>query len=163
MTREEFIAFVSAEQEPLRRFLLALCGDPAEADDIAQDALVNAYVASSSFRGGSRFGTWLFRIAYNCFIDRLRSRKWRAEPIDERTESVEGGNTADAAFRHEALYRAIRQLPEKERAALLLFYMEDRPVKEVAAILDIPASSVRAYLTKGRQHIKAFLEKWKTR
>jgi len=104
---------VSAEQEPLRRFLLALCGDPAEADDIAQDALVNAFVASSSFRGGSRFGTWLFRIAYNCFIDRKRSQRWQAEPIDERTESVEGGNSADAAFRHEALYRAIRQLPEK--------------------------------------------------
>ena len=163
MTREEFIAFVSAEQEPLRRFLLALCGDPVEADDIAQDALVNAYVASGSFRGGSRFGTWLFRIAYNCFIDHLRSRKWQVEPIDERAEAMDGGNSADAAFRHEALYRAIRQLPEKERAALLLFYMEDRPVKEVAAILDIPASSVRAYLTRGRQHIKSFLGKWKTR
>ena len=53
-------------------------------------------------------------------------------------------------------------MPEKERAALLLFYMEDRPVKEVAAILDIPTGSVRAYLTRGRQHIKSFLEKWKT-
>lgn len=162
MTREEFIAFVSAEQEPLRRFLLALCGDPAEADDIAQDALVNAYVASNSFRGGSRFGTWLFRIAYNCFIDRQRARKWQAEPIDEWTEMIVGGTSADVAFQHEALYRAIRQLPEKERAALLLFYMEDRPVKEVAAILDIPTGSVRAYLTRGRQHIKSFLEKWKT-
>lgn len=146
MTREEFIAFVSAE-----------------ADDIAQDALVNAYVASNSFRGGSRFGTWLFRIAYNCFIDRQRARKWQAEPIDERTEMIVGGTSADVAFQHEALYRAIRQLPEKERAALLLFYMEDRPVKEVAAILDIPTGSVRAYLTRGRQHIKSFLEKWKTR
>lgn len=145
MTREEFIAFVSAE-----------------ADDIAQDALVNAYVASNSFRGGSRFGTWLFRIAYNCFIDRQRARKWQAEPIDERTEMIVGGTSADVAFQHEALYRAIRQLPEKERAALLLFYMEDRPVKEVAAILDIPTGSVRAYLTRGRQHIKSFLEKWKT-
>ena len=162
MTREEFIAFVSAEQEPLRRFLLALCGDPAEADDIAQDARVTAYVASNSFRGGSRFGTWLFRIAYNCFIDRQRARKWQAEPIDERTEMIVGGTSADVAFQHEALYRAIRQLPEKERAALLLFYMEDRPVKEVAAILDIPTGSVRAYLTRGRQHIKSFLEKWKT-
>ena len=92
----EFIAFVSAE-----------------ADDIAQDALVNAYVASNSFRGGSRFGTWLFRIAYNCFIDRQRARKWQAEPIDERTEMIVGGISADVAFRHEALYRAIRQLPEK--------------------------------------------------
>lgn len=154
---------VSAEQEPLRRFLLALCGDSAEADDIAQDALVNAYVASGSFRGESRFGTWLFRIAYNCFIDRQRRRKLPTDPLDGRTEVLPDGNDPDAAFRHEALHRAIRRLPEKERAAVLLFYMEDRPIKEIAAILDTPAGTVRAYLTRGRQHIKSYLEKWKTK
>lgn len=163
MTREEFIAWVSVEQEPLRRFLLVLCGDPVEADDIAQDALVNAYVSSGSFRGGSSFGTWLTRIAYNCFIDRIRSHRLPTGPLDDRTESLVAADGTDAPFRHEALHRAIRQLPEKERAAILLFYMEDRPVKEVAAILEIPASSVRAYLTRGRQHIKSFLERWKMR
>lgn len=154
---------VSAEQEPLRRFLLSLCGDPAEADDIAQDALVNAYVASGSFRGESRFGTWLFRIAYNIFIDRQRRRKLPTGPLEEGARALADRDTPDAAFRHEALHRAIRRLPEKERAALLLFYMEDRPIKEVAEILGIPASSVRVYLTRGRQHIKALLEQWKTK
>lgn len=154
---------VSAEQEPLRRFLLSLCGDPAEADDIAQDALVNAYVASDSFRGESRFGTWLFRIAYNIFIDRQRRRKLPTGPLEEGAGTLAGEDAPDAAFRHEALHRAIRRLPEKERAALLLFYMEDRPVKEVADILGIPASSVRVYLSRGRQHLKALLEKWKTK
>ena len=54
-------------------------------------------------------------------------------------------------------------LPDKERAALLLFYMEDKPVKEVAEILEMPSGSVRAYLTRGRKHVKEYLEKWKTR
>ena len=162
MTREEFIGLVTAEQERLRRFLLALCGDPAEADDIAQDALVNAYVSSGSFRGSSRFGTWLFRIAYNCFIDRIRSHKAQVGPLDDRAGMLTTDDSADAVFRYEALHRAIWQLPEKERAAILLFYMEDIPVKEVSAILDIPAGSVRAYLTRGRNHIRSFLEKWKT-
>ncbi len=165
MTREEFTALASAGQEPLRRFLLALCeGDAATADDLAQEALVNAYVASGSFRGAARFETWLFRIAYNCFIDRLRRRRLQPEPLDSSAAlAVSGSDATDAGFRHEDLYRALRQLPEKERAALLLFYMEDRPVKEVAAILDISAGSVRAYLTRGRQHIKTYLEKWKTK
>ena len=154
---------VSAEQEPLRRFLLALCGDSAEADDIAQDALVNAYVASGSFRGESRFGTWLFRIAYNIFIDRQRRHKLPTGPLEEGAGALTDGDAPDAAFRHEALHRAIRRLPEKERAAVLLFYMEDRPIKEIAAILDAPAGTVRAYLTRGRQHIKSYLEKWKTK
>ena len=64
MSPERFIDLVRAEQESLRRFLLALCGgDSQEADDIAQDALVRAYVASGSFLGLSKFSTWLFRIA----------------------------------------------------------------------------------------------------
>lgn len=165
MTREEFIASVSDRQESLRRFLLALCnGDAASADDIAQEALVNAYVAHSSFRGAARFETWLFRIAYNCFIDRVRSRKVRTEPLDApAAQAAPAPDASDRGFRHEDLYYAIGALPEKERAALLLFYMEDRPVKEVAAVLEIPAGSVRAYLTRGRRHIKEYLEKWKTR
>ena len=164
MTREEFIRLASAEQESLRRFLLSLCGDAAEADDIAQDALVNAYVASASFRGASRFSTWLFRIAYNCFIDRLRSRKLQTSPLDSpAAQAVSETDATDGRFRHEDLHRAIGMLPDKERATLLLFYMEDKPVKEVASILDIPAGSVRAYLTRGRQHVKNYLEKWKTR
>ena len=164
MTREEFISLATAEQESLRRFRLSLCGDAAEADDIAQDALVNAYVASSSFRGAARFSTWLFRIAYNCFIDRLRSRRVQTSPLDApAAQAIPGPEAADGRFRHEDLHRAIGRLPDKERAALLLFYMEDKPVKEVAAILEIPAGSVRAYLTRGRQHVKEYLEKWKTR
>ena len=161
MDRGQFISLVSVEQEPLRRFLLALCGDAAEADDIAQDAMVNAYVSSGSFRGESRFRTWLFRIAYNCFIDRKRAHKVLIRPLDNFSEVLPGGDSPDASFHHEDLYGAIRMLPDKERAALLLFYMEDRPVKEVAAILDIPAGSVRAYLTRGRHHLKSYLEKWK--
>ena len=164
MTRDEFIGLASAEQESLRRFLLSLCNDAALADDIAQDALVNAYVASASFRGAARFSTWLFRIAYNCFIDRMRGRRLQTAPLDSpAARAVPGPEAADGRFRHEDLHRAIGMLPDKERAALLLFYMEDKPVKEVAEILEMPAGSVRAYLTRGRQHVKEYLEKWKTR
>ena len=61
MSPERFIEDVRAEQESLRRFLLALCGGDAPlADDIAQDALVRAYVASGSFLGLSKFSTWLW-------------------------------------------------------------------------------------------------------
>jgi RNA polymerase sigma factor (sigma-70 family) len=164
LTRDEFISLAAAEQESLRRFLLSLCNDAAVADDIAQDALVNAYVASASFRGAARFSTWLFRIAYNCFIDRMRGRRLQTAPLDSpAARAVPGPEAADGRFRHEDLHRAIGMLPDKERAALLLFYMEDKPVKEVAEILEMPAGSVRAYLTRGRQHVKDYLEKWKTR
>ena len=70
MTRERFITEARACQGQLRRFLTSLCGDAALADDIAQEALVRAYVMADRFTGN--FKAWLFRIAYNCFIDNLR-------------------------------------------------------------------------------------------
>ena len=64
MTREQFIALVSEEQESLRRFLLALCeGDRMEAEDIAQEAMVKAYIAMDRFVERAKFATWLCRAA----------------------------------------------------------------------------------------------------
>ena len=115
MSPERFIDLVRAEQESLRRFLLALCGgDSQEADDIAQDALVRAYVASGSFLGLSKFSTWLFRIAYNCYIDRCRKIKPETiQPDSPQALNIPSTDETDAAFKYQQLYMALDQLPEK--------------------------------------------------
>ena len=119
MTRERFISEVRACQGPLRRFLTSLCGDAARADDIAQDALVRAYVTSERFIGN--FKAWLFRIAYNCFIDQLRRAPQQPLGLDApQALGVSDPAQADAAFRHEALRQALARIPEKERTAIVL-------------------------------------------
>ena len=160
MSPESFIDLVKAEQESLRRFLLALCcGNAQEADDIAQDALVRAYVSSGSFLGLSKFSTWLFRIAYNCYIDHCR--KTRPETIS--TDSPQALNVpateeADASFRHQRLYQALDRLPEKEKAVIALHYFEDRSIKDIATILQIPVGTVKYHLSIGRNHLKSLLQ-----
>ena len=160
MSPERFIDLVRAEQESLRRFLLALCGgDSQEADDIAQDALVRAYVASGSFLGLSKFSTWLFRIAYNCYIDRCRKIK----PETIQTDSPQAidfpaTDETDAAFKYQQLYMALDRLPEKEKASIILHYFEDRSIKEIASILEIPPGTVKYYLSIGRNHLKDLLQ-----
>ena len=154
MTQERFISQVREQQEPLRRFLLALCaGDAALADDIAQDALVRAYVASGSFLGLSKFSTWLFRIAYNCYIDYCRKTKPIQVPMDEAL-ALPAGDASDQTFRYQQLYQAMERLPEKEKAAIALFYFEDRSIKEISAILNMPQGTVKYQLSMGRQHLK---------
>ena len=158
MTQERFISLVHAEQEPLRRFLLALCGgDAALADDIAQDALVRAYVASGSFLGLSKFSTWLFRIAYNCYIDHCRKAKADKVPV-EVALSLPSEDSSDAAFRYQQLYQALDRLPEKEKAAISLFYFEDLSIKEIAAILGVPQGTVKYHLSMGRTHLKQHIQ-----
>lgn len=160
MTRERFIDLVRAEQESLRRFLLALCGgDASLADDIAQDALVRAYVASGSFLGLSKFSTWLFRIAYNCYVD--HHRKPRLGTISSDTKqalSVPAAEETDSGFRHQRLYQALDSLPEKEKASIVLHYFEDRSIKEISSILQIPQGTVKYYLSTGRNHLKSILQ-----
>ena len=147
-----------AEQEPLRRFLLALCGgDAALADDIAQDALVRAYVASGSFLGLSKFSTWLFRIAYNCYIDHSRKAKPDQTPVDNALD-IPSEDASDASFRYQQLYQALDRLSEKEKAAISLFYFEDRSIKEISAILGIPQGTVKYHLSMGRTHLKQHIQ-----
>ena len=159
MTQERFIDLVRTEQEPLRRFLLALCGgNAALADDIAQDALVRAYVASGSFLGLSKFSTWLFRIAYNCYIDHCRKPQLEQAPIEGREAlGVLSDDATDDAFRYQQLYGALDKLPEKEKSAIVLFYFEDRPIKEIASILQIPSGTVKYHLSSGRTHLKQYI------
>ena len=158
MTQERFITEVRQQQEPLRRFLLALCGgDAALADDIAQDALVRAYVASGSFLGLAKFSTWLFRIAYNCYIDYCRKAKPEKAPVEE-AYNLPGTDTSDKSFRYQQLYQALDKLPEKEKAAIALFYFEDRSIKEIASILGIPSGTVKYHLSLGRNHLKQHIQ-----
>ena len=158
MTQERFISLVQAEQEPLRRFLLVLCaGDAALADDIAQDALVRAYVASGSFLGLSKFSTWLFRIAYNCYIDHCRKARPDQTSLDDAV-ALPASDTSDASFRYQQLYQALERIPEKEKAAIALFYFEDKSIKEISAILNMPQGTVKYQLSMGRNHLKQYIQ-----
>lgn len=158
MNQERFISQVREQQEPLRRFLLALCGgDSALADDIAQDALVRAYVASGSFLGLSKFSTWLFRIAYNCYIDHCRKVRPDQTSLEDAV-ALPASETSDASFRYQQLYQALERIPEKEKAAIALFYFEDKSIKEISAILNMPQGTVKYQLSMGRNHLKQYIQ-----
>lgn len=158
MTREQFIREISGEQESVRRFLLPLCGgDAFTADDIAQDAMVKAWMAMDSFRGASRLSTWLFRIAYNTWCNRrYASRTEGIESAD--TLALPDSSSPDDRFRYEPLYRAIDGLKPKEKAAILLFYMEDKEIKEIAEIMGIPSGTVKSLLSRGRENLRIKLK-----
>lgn len=154
MTREEFTSHLRDVQESLRRFLLSLCeGDSFTADDIAQDACVKAYLAIDKFRGESRFSTWIFRIAYNSWCNRKYEK--RADSLENLNfASIPDESGADDRFRYQALYQAISSLKPSERAAILLFYMEDKSIKEISSIMNIPTGTVKSLLSRGRANLK---------
>ena len=158
MTRERFIELATAEQEPLRRFLLALCGgDRMEAEDLAQDAFIKAWLASERFDEQYKFRTWLYKIAYRTLLD--HAKRPRLERLSEVSELSEKSDyTADAAFRYEALYRAIDQLPERTRAATLLYHIEGYSIKDIATITHSNPVAVRQQLHRGLTRLREILK-----
>ena len=156
---------VSAEQESLRRFLRGLCsGDGFLADDIAQEALLKAYISFERFEGRSRFSTWLFRIAYNCFYDHMHKQESSAAKQDKDISDLrslpvtDASAEADRKFEYQQLYYAIGGLNRNEQAVILLFYMEDKSIKEISAITGLSSAAVRMNLYRGRKHVKQFLK-----
>ena len=160
MTEKQFIDEISAVQEPLRRFLCVLCGgDAFTADDIAQDACMKAWLAIGKFRGESKFSTYIMRIAYNCWCS--HSSKPQDSSIDTDKNVARYGispDSADEHFKYQSLYKAISELNPNEKAAILLFYMEDKEIKEIAVIMDMPEGTVKSLLSRGRTKLKIKLQ-----
>ena len=157
MTREGFIELVEREQEALRGFLLYLCcGNKEEADDIAQDALVKAYISSVGYQEKGRFRSWLFKIAHNTFLNHKASCR-TTESIDEARTLI-SNSAADASFEHQDLYLALRTLPPKERSAITLYYFNGYNIKEIAAIIETSEDAVKKQLSRGRDQLKEKLK-----
>ncbi|MBQ3634542.1 MAG: RNA polymerase sigma factor [Bacteroidales bacterium] len=157
MTREEFTDHVEREQAALRGFLLALCcGNRDEADDIAQDALVRAYLSLPTYRDQGRFRSWLFKIAHNTFLNHKASVKV-TESIEEARQ-IAGQAAADSSFEHQDLYLALRTLPPKERSAITLYYLSGYNIEEIAKITDATEDAVKKQMSRGREKLKEKLK-----
>lgn len=156
MTREQFITHVEGTQRELRRFLVALCcGDSQLADDIAQECYIKAYLSCDGFRDANRFNAWIFRIAYNTFVDSRRSQHLTAG-YDEATAIV-SADSADSGFRYQQLYAALNSLPAKERTSTLLYYMEGYSVKDISAITDASEDAVKKHLSRARSRLRRLI------
>ena len=157
MTREEFITHVEREQEALRSFLLALCcGKKDDADDLAQDALVKAYLSSAGYQDKGKFRSWLFKIAHNTFL----KHKASCRPMEsiEAARTLVSNTSAESSFAHQDLYLALRTLPPKERSSITLFYLNGYSIKEIATITETSEDAVKQQLSRGRNKLKERLK-----
>jgi RNA polymerase sigma-70 factor (ECF subfamily) len=161
---DAFGALVNRHQHRLVNFvrlMVSSAPDRDAAEDVAQEAFLRAYRALGQFRGQSTFKTWLYQIATNVARTqsaRSRDRKETQEPegIHERerpsTEDVEGRVIA-----HDQLRRALKELPDDWREALVLRDIEGLEYREIADVLGIPMGTVESRIFRGRKRLKAAL------
>lgn len=140
----------------VRRFLRNLCnGDDMLADDLAQETFIKAYLNLQQFKGISNFSTWLTRIAYNVFYDYQRNKKEIVEPIESAALEIAQTQNIMGNYDFEQL---LKTLNSQERTAVLLFYMEDFPIKKIAKAMRISAGTVKSLLFRAKKKLKNTLE-----
>jgi RNA polymerase sigma-70 factor, ECF subfamily len=134
----------------VRRFALFLCGDPAMADDITSDTFVRVWLAHGRIRELT-VKSYLFTTARNAYRD-VQRRGWRRAELDERSADPKIGAQAHLEQKEElaAVLAELQELPEIDRAALLMRALDEMPYEEIAAALDITLSAARAKVHRAR-------------
>lgn len=152
--RAEFARLVTAYWDRLYRWLYQLTKDRHQAEDLTQETFLKALAGLQSFRPGTNFRAWLFRIAHNNFVNLKRKMKKGTLPLaaDAGLESRPIGpeNAEDRETSH-ALQAAIDELGEDFRIALMLRVQQELSFREVAAILRITEETARWRVFKARQ------------
>jgi RNA polymerase sigma-70 factor, ECF subfamily len=154
-----FAELVRRHRDRLWAVALRTLGDPEEAADAVQDALLSAYRAAGTFRGDAAVTTWLHRIVVNACLDRVRRRQVRRTvPLPEDESGWVLGRAADPdADTALDVAAALATLPVEQRAALVLVDLQGYGVDEAAAILEVPAGTVKSRCARGRARLVPLL------
>jgi RNA polymerase sigma-70 factor (ECF subfamily) len=161
-----FEALVAGQLPRVRRFARAFAANQADADDLAQEALLRVFKSLGSFRWQSAFSTWLFAVVRSAFLDagkgRAATRRALEQPLEARHAQQAGGERPDeqleAAQERALVWEAVRRIPVEFRAALVLFDIEGCSYDEVAAVEGIAVGTVKSRLHRARAHLRRILE-----
>ena len=133
----------------------------ADIDDTVQDVFIKVYRNLSSYRGDSRFSTWLYRIARNESINALKRSRNRHVPIEEaeRIPGEDGDPEEHFARREQALdmRKLLARLDEQYRMVLELRYMGDKSYSEIADMMEIPVGTVKTYIHRAKAELKKMI------
>ncbi|MCH6268861.1 RNA polymerase sigma factor SigW [Neobacillus citreus] len=165
--QDAFGEIVEIYKNSVFQLCFRMLGNRHEAEDAAQEAFIRAYVNIKSFNQDLKFSTWLFRIATNLCIDRMRKKK-PDHYLDADVVGTEGltmysqipSNTElpekelESMELQETVQKEILKLPEKYRSAIVLKYMEDLSLNEISEILDLPVGTVKTRIHRGREALK---------
>jgi len=143
----------------LRRYAMALVGDPTRADDLVQDCLERAWSRVHLFRPGSDLRAWLFTILHNLHANaarRYNSRPMEVSLADDSHVPATPATQGHAVVLSE-LRTALTHVPDDQRQVLLMIGMEQMTYQEVAAVLGIPIGTVMSRLHRGRERLRELL------
>lgn len=129
-------------------------------EEVAQDVFLKVYQKLNTFRGDSKLGTWIGRIAHHTCLNYLKKKKLLVSDVLPEDIQVAGDRDQqpdglmEQAQRGEFIRKQIQQIPQQYGRVLTLFHLEELEIKEISTILDMPEGTVKNYLFRGRKLLK---------
>jgi RNA polymerase sigma-70 factor (ECF subfamily) len=152
--RQAFEELVMRRQAWIRNLMQRFCGDPALADDLAQQAFLQAWRNIPRLQRGDRFAAWLKRIAVNTWLQHLR----RADPLRNADDAeLVGGSAGDPAAVAMDLDRALATLEDNARLCIVLAYHERMTHEEIARTTGLPLGTVKSHIRRGTVRLQKAL------
>ena len=134
-----------------------------DVDDVMQLVYLKAYQGLATFRGESKFSTWLYQIARREALDVVSKRALDSTPIDDVVIPARAGDAADSALAdrdlRESIERAMGELDESYRTAIELRYMAEKSYEEIADLMRLPVGTVKTYVHRGKLELKRILSR----
>ena len=165
--QDAYAEIVDLYQSRLYHVCYRMLGNKHEAEDITQEAFLRAYINLHTFDQKRKFSTWIFRIATNLCIDRIRKKKpdYHLDAQVPGTDGLDMYSQIAASEElpveqlekmemQERLQYEISRLPDKYRSVIVLKYMEELPLLEISEILDLPLGTVKTRIHRGREALR---------
>lgn len=164
--RAAFGDLVHRYQDRLHAAMLQVTGSTEEAEDVVQDAFVRAFLKLDTFQNHSQFFTWLYRIAFNSALSRMRKRRGTTSIEQAREaigqEPIDNVAAPDAQLLRDEQIASVRvallKLSDDHRTILVLREMEDHAYEQIAEVLQISIGTVRSRLSRARAQLRTTLE-----
>jgi RNA polymerase sigma-70 factor (ECF subfamily) len=156
---EAFERLVPAYRRRVFGLAYSLLRDRGAAEDLAQEVFVKLWQALPRYDGRAQLSTWIYAITRNAAISALRGRRRSVSMSDPAVlaEAETRGGATGVEPGDPALWREVDALPEKQRQAVILYYQDERPVDEVAAMMGLPVNTVKTHLHRARASLAAAL------
>ena len=140
-----------------------ITGKREEAEEVAQDVFLKVYNSLSGFQGSAKFSSWLYPIAYNTSLTKIRNRKAEFQSLDDfdsPANNTENSvlNEAEQTFAKDHLNKAINMLDPEEATVISLFYLAEQSLDEIAQVLNIEANAAKVRLHRARKKLREKME-----
>jgi len=148
-----FAVFLQQAMPGLRTFLLRLCGDPTDAEDLQQETLAKVWRLRATFDATKNGEAWLLQAAFHCFCDQRRRRRLTPGTAVDAAAAVAKAVPCALELRDEVAHR-LQRLEPLAQALLLGFHAEGRTLRELAARHGLPLNTVKSHLHRARLRLQ---------